>query len=73
MININQIFILIIMVINSNEKITRRKISFLTYKTFYFIFLLFGPLLLSNLITFLFIIHFKRFKVLYERHLKFYK
>jgi hypothetical protein len=35
--------------------------------------LLFGPLLLSNLITFLFLIHFKEFKVLYECHLKFYK
>jgi hypothetical protein len=38
----------------NNENITRRKISFL----------LFGPLLLSNLITFLFLIHFKSFKVL---------
>jgi hypothetical protein len=44
-----------------NGKITRRKISFPTYKT-HFIF--FGLLLLSNLITFLFFIHFKQFKVL---------
>jgi len=29
-----------------------------------FFFPLFGPLLLSNLITFLFFIHFKQFKVL---------
>ncbi len=36
-------------------------------------FLFFAPLLLSNLITFLFLIHFKRFKVLQERQLKFYK
>ncbi len=37
------------------------------------IFFFFGPLLLSNLITLLFLIHFKRFKVLQERQLKFYK
>jgi hypothetical protein len=44
----------------NNEKITRRKINFPTYKTFLFIFLvLFGPLLLSNFITFLILIHFK--------------
>jgi hypothetical protein len=44
----------------SNEKITRREINFPTYKTFLFIFLvLFGPLLLSNFITFLILIHFK--------------
>jgi Trk-type K+ transport system membrane component len=53
----------------SNEKITRRKISFPAYKTCFF----FGPLLLSNCITFLFLIHFKRYKVLWECHLKFYK
>jgi hypothetical protein len=49
----------------SNEKITRRKISFPTCKkkkkkkkkSF-------RPLLLSNLIIFLFLIHFKWFKVL---------
>jgi hypothetical protein len=56
----------------NNEKITRREISFPTYKTFFFFFFL-GPLLLSNLITFLSLIHFKQFRVLYERHLKFYK
>jgi hypothetical protein len=43
-----------------NEKIMRRKISFLTYKScFFFFFLLFGPFLLLNLIAFLFLIHFK--------------
>jgi len=42
----------------SNEKITRREINFPTYKT-YSIFFLFGPFLLSNFITFLFLIHFK--------------
>jgi uncharacterized membrane protein len=44
----------------SNEKKTRRKISYLTYKAPFF-FLLFRPLLLLNFITFLFLIHFKRF------------
>jgi hypothetical protein len=48
----------------SNEKITRRKISFSTYKTLSFFFLLFEPLLFSNIITFLFFVHFKLFKVL---------
>jgi hypothetical protein len=44
----------------SNEKITKRKISFSIYKTFFFpFFLLFGPLTLSDLITFLFLIQFK--------------
>jgi hypothetical protein len=43
-----------------NEKITGKEISFPAYKTFFF---LFGPLLLSNLIIFLFLIHFKQFKV----------
>jgi len=47
----------------SNEKITRRKISFPTYKTLFFS-LLFEPLLFSNIITFLFFVHFKLFKVL---------
>ncbi len=58
----------------SNEKIIRRKISFLTNKTrFLFFFLvLFGPLLLSNLITFFLKIK-KQFNLLYECHLKFYK
>jgi hypothetical protein len=48
----------------NNEKVTRREISFPTYKTlfFSFFFSLFGPLLLSNLITFLFLIHLKLFK-----------
>jgi hypothetical protein len=56
-----------------NEKITRKEISLLTYKTPFFSFFLFGRLLLSNLKTFLFLIHFKYFKMLYEHHLKFYK
>jgi hypothetical protein len=44
----------------SNEKITRREIIFPTYKTHSSPFFpLFGPLLLSNLIVFLFLIHFK--------------
>jgi hypothetical protein len=47
----------------NNEKIIKREISFPTYKTRFF-FLLFGPFLLSNLITFLFLIRFKQFKVL---------
>jgi hypothetical protein len=44
----------------SNEKITRKKkkLSNLQNVGFFF-FLLFRPLLLSNLITFLFLIHFK--------------
>jgi hypothetical protein len=46
----------------SNEKITRKELSFSPYKTFFFF--LFRHQLFSNLITFLFLIHFKRFKVL---------
>jgi len=38
-----------------------------------FFFLLFGPLLFSNLIIFLFLIHFKRFKMLQEHNLQYYK
>ncbi len=49
----------------SNEKITRKEISFPTYKTiFSFFFLFFRAYLISNLRTFLFLIHFKPFKVL---------
>jgi hypothetical protein len=47
----------------NNEKITR-ELSFPIYKTSFFCFFFFGPLILSNLITFLFLIHFKQFKVL---------
>jgi hypothetical protein len=45
----------------SNEKITRKEINFPTHKTFFFppFSPLFGPLLLSNLIFFLFLIHLK--------------
>jgi hypothetical protein len=59
----------------SNEKIARKKKSFPTYKMFFsfFFFLFLGPLLFLNLITFLFFIHFQRFKMLHEHHLKFYK
>ncbi len=54
---------------------TRRKISFPINKTCFFLFFfsLFGPFLLSNLMNFLFLIHFKQFKVLLECHSKFYK
>jgi hypothetical protein len=56
----------------SNKKIARRKISFPTHKMRLF-FLLFGPLSFSKLLTFSFLIQFKRFKVLWECHLQFYK
>ncbi len=46
----------------NNEKVKRRKISFSTYKTHFILFFFFGPLLFSNLIIFLFLIHFKWFK-----------
>jgi hypothetical protein len=39
----------------NNEKITRRKISFPNHETFFFS----RPFLFSNLITILFLIHFK--------------
>jgi hypothetical protein len=47
----------------THEKVTKRKISFSAYKILFF-FLLFEPLLLPILITFLFLIHFNQFKVL---------
>jgi hypothetical protein len=37
---------------SNSEKITRREISFPTYKTCVFPFFFFGPLILSKLITF---------------------
>jgi hypothetical protein len=43
----------------SDEKITRKEINFPIYKTSFFKFSFFGPLLFSNLVTFLFLIHFK--------------
>ncbi len=49
----------------------KNKFFFQVTKRVFFLF--FGPLLLSNLITFLFFIHFKQFKVIQERELKFYK
>jgi hypothetical protein len=42
----------------------KNKLSNLQNFIFSFFFFLFGPLQLSNLITFLFLIHFKQFKVL---------
>jgi len=48
----------------SNEKIIIRKVSFSIYKLFFFSFLLFGPLLLSKLLTFSFLVHFTWFKML---------
>jgi hypothetical protein len=45
----------------SNERITIIEIIFSTYKTRFFFS--FGPLVLSNLITFLLLIHFKQFKM----------
>jgi hypothetical protein len=47
----------------SNEKIARRKISFLAHKTRFFVFSLHN-FLFSKLLTFSFLIHFKRFKML---------
>jgi hypothetical protein len=44
-----------------NEKISRKKKAFQLTKG---VFFLFGPLLPSNLITFIFLIHLKQFKVL---------
>ncbi len=46
----------------SNVKIARKKKAFQLTKRFFFYFLLFGPLLLSKLETFSFLIHFKQFK-----------
>jgi hypothetical protein len=46
----------------NNEKITRRKMNFPTFKSLFFFPL--WTFLLSNLITYLFIIYFKLFKVL---------
>ncbi len=46
----------------SNEKIIGEKKNFPTYTKCVFCFFLFGSLLLPNLITFLFLIHFKRYK-----------
>jgi len=46
----------------SIEKIARRKISFSAHKTLFFFF--FSHFLFSKLLTFSFLIHFKRFKML---------
>jgi hypothetical protein len=45
----------------NNEKITSRKKAFQLIKHVFFSF---GPLLLSDFITFLFLIHLKQFKML---------
>ncbi len=59
---------------SNNQKISKKKKKKKSFQvTKRFVFLFFGPLLLSNLITFLFLIHFKQLKFLLERHLKFYK
>jgi hypothetical protein len=55
------------------KKSSKKKTCFQIAKQFFFHFSSFWPLLLSNLITFLLLIHFKQFKVLKECHLKFYK
>jgi hypothetical protein len=52
---------------------TKRKISISTYKMCLFFFPSLWTFLPSNLITFLFLTHFKWFKVIQEHHLKFYK
>jgi hypothetical protein len=58
----------------NNEKISKKKNKLSNSKNMiFFCFLLFGPLLLSKLLTFTFTIHFERFKVLEEHHLQFYK
>jgi hypothetical protein len=48
----------------SREKISRKKKVFQLTKHILFIFLFFGPFLFSNIITFLFFIHLKLFKML---------
>jgi hypothetical protein len=48
----------------NNGKIARKKKTFQLTKWVFFFFLLFEPLLLSKLLTFSFLVHFKRFKVL---------
>jgi hypothetical protein len=55
-------FIFEMQIKRSNEKIARKRISFPTYQMHFF--LLFGPLLLSKLLTISFLIDFKRFKML---------
>jgi hypothetical protein len=47
-----------------NHKLFNFKNKLFNLQNVFFIFPLFGPLLFSNIITFLFRIHFKRFKVL---------
>jgi len=61
----------------SNEKNSKKKTKAfqLTKRIcfFVFFFLLFEPLLLLKLLTFSFLVHLKRFKVLEECNLQFYK
>jgi hypothetical protein len=54
----------------TTQKRAIRKYISLNWKTCFFSF---GPLLFSNLIIFFLLIHFKQFKMLYQRHLKFFK
>jgi hypothetical protein len=74
--NLSKSFDLAVQMKRSNEKITRRKISFSNYKErvfyFYFIFLFRPPLTFK---PHNFHIHFKRFKshAIRSSHLKFYK
>jgi len=56
-----------------SQKKVVNKIFFYKLQNVFFSFFSFWPLLLSNLITFLFLIHFEWFKLLQGRHLKFYK
>jgi hypothetical protein len=57
-----------------NQKSSEENLFFQISKhVFFFHFSLFGPFLLSNLITFLFLVDLKWFKILLEHHLKFYK
>jgi hypothetical protein len=58
----------------NNDKSNKKKNKhFNLQNVFFFCSFLFGPLLPSNLITFLFLTHLKWFQVIQERHLKFYK
>jgi hypothetical protein len=52
----------------NNQWELKKKISYL--QNMFFFFFKFGPLLLSKLITFSFLLHFKWFKVMRECHLK---
>jgi len=55
--------ILVVQMKMSNEKVARKKKKLFNSQNMSS-FLLFGPLLLSKLLTFSFLVHFKQFKVL---------